>query len=98
MFVVSNRNIILPGPNGEKFRMAKDYMGPVPAWAEDSDYLKALVADRKVILSESGTDKDFARKEKKPKKAKYPEKQPENETTEESPAPDGQEVPDDVAE
>ena len=45
MFVVSKRNIILPGPNGERFRMGKDYMGPVPAWAEDSAYLKALAAD-----------------------------------------------------
>jgi len=48
MFVVSRRNIILPGPNGERFRMEKDYMGPVPAWAEDSAYLKALAADGKV--------------------------------------------------
>ena len=59
MFVVSRRNIILPGPNGERFRMEKDYMGPVPAWAEDSAYLKALAADGKVILSASGTDKDY---------------------------------------
>ena len=86
MFVVSKRNIVLPGPNGEKFRMAKDYMGPVPAWAEDSAYLKALAADRKVIISESGTDKDFGKKEKKPKKVKEPEKEPDQET------------PDDVAE
>lgn len=56
MFVVSRRNIVLPGPNGERFRMEKDYMGPVPAWAEDSAYLKALAADGKVILSERGTD------------------------------------------
>lgn len=96
MFVVSKRNIILPGPNGEKFRMPKDYMGPVPAWAEGSAYLKALVADGKVILSESGTDKDFSRKEKKPKKAKASEKEPKEGEAE----PDGQEAPDpdDVAE
>lgn len=65
MFVFSKRNIILPGPNGEKFRMPKDYMGAVPAWAEDSTYLKALMADGKVVLSESGTDKDFAANEGK---------------------------------
>ena len=75
MFVVSKRNIILPGPNGEKFRMAKDYLGPVPAWAEDSAYLK-------VILSASGSDKDFAANEKKQKKSKAPAKPPEG--------PDGQ--------
>lgn len=67
MFVVSRRNIILPGPNGERFRMEKDYMGPVPAWAEDSAYLKALAADGKVILSERGTDRDFGRQSKKQK-------------------------------
>ena len=98
MFVVSKRNIILPGPNGEKFRMPKDYMGPVPAWAEDSAYLKALEADGKVILSESGTDKDFAKKEKRPKKAKAPDKEPENESQGEAPEPEGQETPADVGE
>ena len=91
MFVVSRRNIVLPGPNGERFRMEKDYMGPVPAWAEDSAYLKALAADGKVILSERGTDKDFGKKEKSPKK-----KPPKEETEEEEPAPDGQEDPDDL--
>lgn len=70
MFVVSKRNILLPGPNGETFQMARDYMGPVPAWAEDSDYLRALAEDGKVILSDSGTDRDFARKESRPRKGK----------------------------
>lgn len=72
MFVVSKRNIILPGPNGEKFHMKRDYMGPVPEWAEKSAYLRALAEDGKVILSESGTDKDVATKEKKAKKPKKP--------------------------
>lgn len=98
MFVVSRRNIILSGPNGERFRMPKDYMGPIPTWAEDSAYLKALVADGKVIVSESGTDKDFAKKEKKSKKVKAPDKEPESEPKEEEPEPDGQETPDDLAE
>ena len=67
MFVVSNKNIILPGPNGESFRLTRGYMGPVPAWAEDSAYLRALAADGKVILSASGTDKDFDKQSKKQK-------------------------------
>lgn len=67
MFVVSKRNIILPGPDGEKFHMPRDYMGPVPAWAEDSAYLKALAADGKVIISASGRDRDF---DKQPKRQK----------------------------
>ena len=53
MLVVSKRNIILPGPNGERFHMARDYMGPVPGWAEKSAYFRALVEDGKVIVSES---------------------------------------------
>ena len=56
MFVVSKRNIILPGPNGERFHMPRDYMGPVPAWAEESAYLKALAADGKVIITDSRMD------------------------------------------
>ena len=68
MFVMSRRNILLPGPNGERFRLPKDYLGPVPAWAEDSEYLKTLAADGKVILSASGTDKDLAAREKKGRK------------------------------
>ena len=65
MIVVSRRNLVIPGPNGERFRMEKDYMGPVPAWAEESSYLKALAKDGKVLLSSAG--------EKKPKKPKEAE-------------------------
>ena len=57
--------------------MAKDYMGPVPAWAEESAYLKALAADGKVIISDSGRDKDIDEAEKKGKKApKAPKEDP----------------------
>lgn len=107
MFVVAKRNIILPGPNGEKFRMEKDYMGPVPAWAEGSDYLKALAADGKVIISESGTDKDFSKKDKNSKKPPKPpktDKPPKEDTSngdpseEEKPELEGEGTPDGVAE
>lgn len=57
MFIVSNRNIILPGPNGERFKMPRGWMGALPAWAEGSTYLAALAADGKVILSDSASDK-----------------------------------------
>lgn len=69
MIVVSRRNLVIPGPNGERFRMAKDYMGPVPAWAEDSAYLRALAADGKVILSGGGE-----KQPDKPKKQKGPDR------------------------
>ena len=54
MVVFSKRSIILPGPDGQKFRMEKGYIGPVPAWAEKSAYLKALIADGKVVITEKG--------------------------------------------
>ena len=109
MFVVSKRNIILPGPDGEKFHMPKDYMGLVPAWAEDSAYLKALAADGKVIISASGTDRDFSAGEKNPRRnrkgknaekapEKEPEKDPEDESESKDPAPEDQGDTDGLAE
>lgn len=68
MIVVSRKNILLPGPGGQKFFMPRDYMGPVPKWAQGSPYLKALEADGKVIVSASGADKEIAAKETKTKK------------------------------
>lgn len=52
MVVISKRNIILPGPDGRKFHMPKDYIGTVPEWAEKSAYLRALIADGKVLVTE----------------------------------------------
>lgn len=69
MVVVSKRNIILPGPNGERFHMPRDFVGPVPAWAEKSAYFKALVEDGKVIVSES-------RKKKGPGRDPAPPEEP----------------------
>ena len=66
MIVVSRRNIILPGPNGERFHMARDYMGPVPGWAEKSAYFRALVEDGKVIVSESRKKKEKVPTEEPP--------------------------------
>lgn len=68
MNVFSKRNIIIPGPNGEKFRLNKDQGATLPAWAENLPYLKALEKDGKVILSDGGR--------KKPKKPAGPPKEP----------------------
>lgn len=93
MFVVSKRNIILPSPNGEKFHMPRDYMGPVPAWAEKSAYLKALAEDGKVIISASGRDKDVDAAEKKRKKAlKDPKEDKSPEEVPEAPEPPSEET------
>lgn len=93
MFVVSKRNIILPGPNGEKFHMPRDYMGPVPAWAEESAYLKALAEDGKVIISDSGGDKDIeeAEKNRRKKARKAPKEDNPPEEVQEAPEPSGEE-------
>ena len=50
MFAVSKRNVLLPGPNGERFFLKKDCVGPVPGWAEHSSYFQALVEDGKAML------------------------------------------------
>lgn len=63
MTVYSKRNIIFPGPGGQKFLLKKDYIGPVPEWVEKSAYLKALAADKKVVITEE---------------AKKPQKKPES--------------------
>lgn len=68
MFVMSRRNILLPGPNGERVFLKKDCVASVPEWAERSGYFQALAADGKVLLSTGG--KDFAAREKKGRKDK----------------------------
>ena len=45
--------------------LKKDGIGPVPAWAEKSAYLKALAADGKVVITEEA---------KKPRKPSEDEK------------------------
>ena len=65
MIVFSKRNIVIPGPDGQKFLLKKDGIGPVPAWAEKSAYLKAVAADGKVVITEEA---------KKPRKPSEDEK------------------------
>ena len=66
MFIVSKRNIILPGPDGQKLHIPKDYMGEIPSWAAKSDYFKALVKDGKIIVSKSKKDRDVQTAEEPP--------------------------------
>lgn len=52
-FVVSNRNIVIPGPAGtQPCRLTRGYMGPVPDWVPKTAYFKALEADGKIVLSQ----------------------------------------------
>ena len=70
-FVVSNRNIVIPSPDGrERVHLPRGFMGAVPDWAPKTDYFKALVADGKLIVSESRSDKDLERERKAAEKAR----------------------------
>lgn len=61
-FVLPNRNIIIPGPDGKRScRLTKGTMNSVPDWVPETAYFKALVSDGKVVLSTSGKDKDVRR-------------------------------------
>lgn len=70
-FVVSNRNIVIPSPDGrERVQLFRGYMGAVPDWAPKTAYFKALVADGKLIVSESKSDKDLEKERKAAEKAR----------------------------
>lgn len=70
-FVVSNRNIVIPSPDGrERVQLPRGYMGAVPDWAPKTAYFKALVADGKLIVSESRSDRDLERERKAADKAR----------------------------
>lgn len=86
MIVVSKRNILLPGPDGETFHMPRDYMGPVPDWAEKSAYFQALVSDGKVIVSAGKPSGGKGRGSKKPS---VPPEEPPQEDTDQPEAPAG---------
>lgn len=58
MFAVSNRNVVIPSPDGKaSVRLSRGQMGPVPDWAPKTAYFKALVADGKLVVSNSKRDR-----------------------------------------
>lgn len=66
MFVLSKRNIDLPGPGGV-VRLSRGQMADVPAWAADTAYFKALVADGKIVPSATSDKATQAAAEKRVK-------------------------------
>lgn len=66
MFVLSKRNIDLPGPGGV-VRLRRGQMVDVPAWAADTAYFKALVADGKIVPSATSDKAAQAAAEKRVK-------------------------------
>lgn len=70
-FVVSNRNIVIPSPDGrQRVRLPQGFMGAVPDWAAETDYFKALVADGKLVVSASKSDKELEKERKAAERAR----------------------------
>ena len=60
MFIMCKRNIIIPSPDGKiSKKLYKGYVGSVEDWVTKTDYFKALVADKKIIVTETAKDKDL---------------------------------------
>lgn len=60
MFIMSKRNIIIPSPDGKASkRLYKGYVGPVENWVAQTDYFKALVKDKKIIVTETTKDSEL---------------------------------------
>lgn len=66
MFVLSKRNIDLLGPGGV-VHLSRGQMVDVPAWAADTAYFKALVADGKIVPSATSDKAAQAAAEKRVK-------------------------------
>lgn len=70
-FVVSNRNIVIPSPDGrQRVPLPRGFMGAVPDWAAETDYFKALVADGKLVVSASKSDKNLEKERKAAERAR----------------------------
>ena len=60
MVIVAQRNILLPSADRSKvFPVTRCWMGEVPDWASSTPYFRELVADGKIIVSESRRDRDL---------------------------------------
>lgn len=60
MTIISNRNIIIPSPDGTTaHNIPKGYIGPVPAWVTKTKYFKRLVADGKISVAKTTKDADL---------------------------------------
>lgn len=66
MFVLSKRNVDLPGPGGV-VHLSRGQMADVPAWAADTAYFRALVADGKIVPSAASDKATQAAAKKKVK-------------------------------
>lgn len=60
MIILCKRNVVIPSADGmmHKF-IPRDYIGKVDEWVRQSDYYKDLVADGKIVESNTTKDKDL---------------------------------------
>lgn len=67
MIILSKRNIIIPSADGKVKRfIPKDYIGKVEDWVTKTEYYKALVADGKIVESNTTKDKDIDKAAEQP--------------------------------
>lgn len=60
MFIMSKRNIIIPSPDRKMSKkLHKGYVGVVEDWVTKTDYFKDLVADKKIIITETTKDNEL---------------------------------------
>ena len=68
MFILSKRNVILPSlDRSASVRVKRDYLGEIPDWAAETPYFQALVADGKIVPSQTSDRATQAAAEKKVK-------------------------------
>ena len=61
MFIVANRNIVLPSADGAaQHFVPRGYMGEIPDWATKTAYFDLLVADGKIVVTQSKRDAALA--------------------------------------
>lgn len=59
MFISSNRNVVIPSPDGSVAHpIPKGYVGNVPDWVGETAYFRALVKDGKISVPDSRKDSD----------------------------------------
>ena len=83
MFIVSKRNIVIPGERGRAgASIPKDFAGEIPDCVGENAYFKMLVEDGKILLPEKAETKAPAKKgQKKAEKPEEPEKAQEAEAS-----------------
>lgn len=78
MFIVSKRNIVIPGERGRAgASIPKDFAGEIPDCVGENAYFKMLVEDGKILLPEKAEKKSREKAEKTKAPAKKGKKKAE---------------------